>query len=82
MWKYYRNGVVPKRNKQKSDNEVVNLPPIPNGITTKLAPDQQSNIQSTAQRLQELFFSSQALKEHGLQDKAIRKKIQFPSVVH
>ncbi|XP_073764359.1 uncharacterized protein si:ch211-212k18.6 isoform X5 [Danio rerio] len=74
MWKYYRNGVVPKRNKQKSDNEVVNLPPIPNGITTKLAPDQQSNIQSTAQRLQELFFSSQALKEHSLQDKAIRKK--------
>ncbi|XP_016335060.1 uncharacterized protein LOC107683518 [Sinocyclocheilus anshuiensis] len=73
MWKYYKNGVVPKRNKQKSENEVVNLPPISNGIPAKSA-DHHTRGQTTAQRLQELFFFSQGLRDHGPLDRTVRKK--------
>ncbi|XP_043099448.1 uncharacterized protein LOC122348220 isoform X2 [Puntigrus tetrazona] len=54
MWKYYKNGLVPKRNKQKSDH--------------------RTRGQATAQRLQELFFFSQGLRDHGPPDRAVRKK--------
>uniref|UniRef100_A0A9J7XU40 Si:ch211-212k18.6 n=1 Tax=Cyprinus carpio carpio TaxID=630221 RepID=A0A9J7XU40_CYPCA len=77
MWKYYKNGVVPKRNKQKSENEAVNLPPISNGIPAKSAVgllDHHTRGQTTAQRLQELFFYSQGRRDHGPLDRTVRKK--------
>ncbi|XP_058637661.1 uncharacterized protein LOC131543863 [Onychostoma macrolepis] len=77
MWKYYKNGLVPKRSKQKSENEVVNLPPISNGIPAKSAVgllDHHTRGQTTAQRLQELFFFSQGLRDHGPLDRTARKK--------
>ncbi|XP_052417002.1 uncharacterized protein LOC127961787 isoform X2 [Carassius gibelio] len=77
MWKYYKNGVVPKRNKKKSENEVVSLPPISNGIPTKSAVgllDHHTRGQTTAHRLQELFFFSQGLRDPGPLDRTVRKK--------
>ncbi|KAK7176931.1 hypothetical protein R3I93_001002 [Phoxinus phoxinus] len=64
MWTYYRNGVVPKRNKQKLENEVVNLPPISNGKSAILDPHTKG--QTTARRLQERFL--------GARHRAVRKK--------
>ncbi|KAK9972217.1 hypothetical protein ABG768_025540 [Culter alburnus] len=75
MWTYYRNGVVPKRNKQKPENEVVNLPPISNVIPSKSAIlDHHTKGQTTAQRLQELFFSQGPRDHHGPLHRTVRKK--------
>ncbi|XP_067301621.1 uncharacterized protein [Pseudorasbora parva] len=71
MWTYYRNGVVPKR-KQKSENEVVNLPPISNGKSAIL--DHHTKGQTTAQRLQELFFTQGPRDHHGPLHRTVRKK--------
>ncbi|KAG7461821.1 hypothetical protein MATL_G00195090 [Megalops atlanticus] len=57
MWTYYTKDIVPAKRKEKENNGVVTLPPVPKGSSISLPHQGLYKNQSTFQRLQDLFLS-------------------------